>query len=179
MNTTTETRTTADTAAIDNETVWNMIATERRALANDLTGLTEADFDAASDLNGWSAKHVLGHVVTPFKVSTLKYVATLLRYFGNLDKTNNKYADAHLADTAADLVELLRDNAENRWAPPGEGPEMPLTETVVHAQDLRRALGIPYTVPAATAAVIINHAKTDKKQEPELAADYANRIASI
>ena len=57
MNTTadnTDTGTTDIANSVDDETVWEMIAVERRALAADLDGLTDTDLEAASELAGWS-----------------------------------------------------------------------------------------------------------------------------
>jgi uncharacterized protein (TIGR03083 family) len=40
------------------------------------------------------------------------------------------------------IVADLRDHADERFTPPGHGPEMPLTDVVVHGLDILRPLGL-------------------------------------
>ncbi|MEH3154743.1 MAG: maleylpyruvate isomerase family mycothiol-dependent enzyme [Gordonia paraffinivorans] len=37
---------------------------------------------------------------------------------------------------------MLRDNADHRFTPPGTGPVAPLTDLLIHGQDIRRPLGL-------------------------------------
>jgi uncharacterized protein (TIGR03083 family) len=50
--------------------------------------------------------------------------------------------------SAADLAAGLRANAEKPFTPPFVGYLGPLTDLLVHGQDLRRPLGIPHDLPA-------------------------------
>lgn len=160
----------------NNTDTWKLITAERIALADDLAGLTDADLDVATELPGWTAKDVLAHAVTPFLVSIPKYVLTMMRFGGNIDKTNEKFAAQLVQRPAAELVQVLRDNADSQWAPPGDGPDMPLTEIAVHAQDIRRALGIAHRVSDGVAGVVREGAEAQKKSTPESVANLMSRL---
>ena len=49
--------------------VWEMIADERRALADLLDRLTEAQWAAPSAIQGWSVRDVVAHLVWPLETS--------------------------------------------------------------------------------------------------------------
>ena len=60
------------------------------------------------------------------------------------------------------LADDLRKNAEHRFSPPGFGPEAPLTDLVVHGQDIRRPLGLAHHVPDDHARVALDLLVTPK-----------------
>lgn len=156
--------------------LWTLIETERRALVADLAEVDEAAFAAASDLDDWTAKHVLAHIVMPFAIATPRFLLAMLRRRGNIDAVNRFFADRLVERSAADLVAVLADNAASRWSPPGAGPELPLTEIAVHAQDLRAALGLSRTVPDEVRSVVLTHVGADAKRGAERRADHARRF---
>jgi len=54
------------------------------------------------------------------------------------------------------LVGTLRAHAETRWTPPRLGPEAPLTDIVIHTQDICRPLGIPQSLDGERARCILD-----------------------
>lgn len=156
--------------------LWTLIETERRALVADLAETDEAAFAAASGLDGWTAKHVLAHIVMPFAVAKPRFLLAMLRRRGNLDAVNRFFADRLVERPASDLVAVLADHAASRWSPPGAGPELPLTEIAVHAQDLRAALEISRSVPEEVRSVVLRHVGADPKRGGERRADHARRL---
>lgn len=156
----------------DEVDLWVMVAAERRRLADELAGLTADQWQTASKCDAWSVRDVVAHLVTPFRMTNMKFVFTLIKHRANFDKTMIDLA----SETAArfntmQLVDVLRDNAANRWAPPGSGAEIPLAEVVVHGQDIRRALGLRRTVPDAVVERTL-----EGIDDAELRADYRRRI---
>lgn len=156
--------------------LWKLIENERRALADDLADVDEAAFDAPSGLDDWTAKHVLAHVITPFAVPMPRFLVALLRRRGDLHAVNRFFADRLVERPVAELIASLSDNAASRWSPPGDGPELPLTEIAVHAQDIRAALGLHRTMPAQVLSAVLDHAGADKKDGAGLRADHARRL---
>jgi len=121
--------------------IWSMIATERRALADDLDDLTDAQWAAPSLCDDWRVRDVVAHVVFPFRVSLPSVMFKMVRHKFDF----NAMSDAEArGDTRppAELVATLRANADHRFHPPGFGPEAPLTDVVIHGQDIRRPLGL-------------------------------------
>lgn len=156
----------------DQDELWALVATERRRLADELEALTEAQLATRSQCDAWTVRDVAAHLVTPFRMTTPRFVFALIKNRTNFDRAMIDLA----AGTAArynteELIELLRTNAENRWAPPGAGAEIPLAEIVVHGQDIRNPLGRANPVPKRTVELVV-----ELTADPDRAADYHRRI---
>lgn len=156
--------------------LWKLIENERRALAADLAGVDETALAAASGLDDWTAKHVLAHLVMPFAVPTPRFLLAMVRRRGDLDAVNRFFADRLVQRPVSELVAQLTDNAASRWAPPGSGPELPLTEIAVHGQDVRAALGLHRAVPDEVRSIVLDHVGADEANGPERRADHARRF---
>lgn len=158
--------------------LWKLIENERLALADDLAGVDEAALTAATGLDDWTAKQVLAHLVMPFAVPTPRFLLAMLRRRGDLNAVNRFFADRLVERPATELIAELTDNAASRWSPPGSGPELPLTEIAVHAQDIRAALGLTRTVPEEVRSVVLRHVGADEKGGADRRADHTRRFAA-
>ena len=153
-------------------TIWDTIATERRRLADDLETLADDQWRTQSQCDAWSVEEVAAHTITPFDVSSPRFVFTMLKNRGNLDKTMLQLAaKVNAANSRADIIAKLRANADSRWTPPKTGAEVPLSEIVVHGQDIRRAVGLSHKIPAETIALAL-----DGIDDEPLRKSYASRI---
>ncbi len=158
----------------DEQTIWNVVAVERRRLADELENLTDKQWAAQSQCDAWTAREVAAHIVAPFETSTLRFMLTMLKNRGNFDnaiieltaRINNKFS-------TAEVIGKLREHAENRWLPPKAGPEVPLSEIVVHGQDIRRVVGMETTVPEETIRLAL-----DGIDDLDRRSDYAARIGA-
>lgn len=156
--------------------LWTLIENERRALVDDLAGADETTLATASDLDGWTAKHVLAHLVMPFAVPTPRFLLAMLRRRGDIDAVNRFFADRLVERPTAELIGHLADNAGSQWTPPGYGPELPLAEIAVHAQDIRAVLGLRRTVSDDVRSAVLDFAGADEKEGAARRADYARRL---
>jgi uncharacterized protein (TIGR03083 family) len=134
--------------------VWSMIAMERRGLSDDLQELTEEQWATPSLCTGWAVRDVVAHLLMPFHVSTPRMLWMMATNRFDFDKLSDKYARSYARPTT-DLVADLRANALHHFTPPGFGPEAPLTDVVVHGQDIRRPLGLVHTIPDEHARVVL------------------------
>jgi uncharacterized protein (TIGR03083 family) len=121
--------------------VWQMIEAERAAQADALAALSAADWDRPSLCAGWTVRDVVAHLidtatVTP-PVFAARYVASGFRFPVMVRRT---IAEIQAGRTDAELVELLRGRVSARTAPPGPARSW-LGETIVHGEDVFRALG--------------------------------------
>jgi len=123
-------------------TIWDDIAAERRANADVLDTLTAEQWTVPSLCGEWTVRALAGHMVVPFTTTTAKFGLAMLRARGNFDKANDALACKQARRPTAELAQLLRANAESHFTPPGSGPLAPLTDTLIHGQDLRMPLGI-------------------------------------
>lgn len=153
---------------------WEMIATERRRLADELEGLTDEQWSTQSQCDAWDVRSTAAHIISPFGMGFGAFVGGMVGAGFNL----NRFSIKRTAKTAegksnADIVKIMRDEAENRWKPPvpGIGAEIPLSEIVVHGQDIRRPLGLPCTVPQETIDYCLDNIKNDEARE-----DFRSRI---
>ena len=121
-----------------------MIAAERRALADLVEGLTEAQLDTPSLCGEWTVRVVAAHLTVPLTLSIPGVVGAFVTSAFNFDKANTKLARQQAERPIAEIVGCLREHAEHRFTPPGMGAGAPLTDTIVHGQDMRRPLGIPH-----------------------------------
>jgi uncharacterized protein (TIGR03083 family) len=125
---------------------WPTIHAERKALAADLQGLREEQWHTPSLCTGWSVEQVLGHMTATAKMTPPKF-------FVNMIKSGfafAKMADAEIAEeTKAGPDRTLQSFEEvqtSKKHPPGPVDTW-LGETIVHAEDIRRPLGITHDYP--------------------------------
>lgn len=126
--------------------VFGMIAEERRALADLLDTLTPEQWATPSLCAGWTVREVAAHLVVPFEVSAPSLMLRLARSLGSYDRAMDGATRELAARPTSELAALLRANADHRFTPPMSGPAAPLTDVVVHGQDIRRPLGLAHEV---------------------------------
>lgn len=121
---------------------FDLIASERRRLADALEELGPDDWSKPSLCAGWTNHDVVAHLNVPFLVPLPRFAIGMLKALGNFDVANDRFArDTARRLTPADLIEGLRVNAEARFTPPGFGPEAPLVDVVSHGADILQPLG--------------------------------------
>jgi uncharacterized protein (TIGR03083 family) len=120
---------------------WDMIRSERAALVDALADLPAADWDAPSLAAGWSVRDVVAHLIATAEMNPPRFVAGLAGTgfkFNVLSEKN--IAKVRAERTDADLVATYRSLIDARHAPPGPAVSW-LGETIVHGEDIFRALG--------------------------------------
>src|SRR5256885_5200795 len=120
---------------------WQMIRTERAGLVDALDKLPEADWDKPSLWTGWSVREVVAHRIATALMTPPKFFGRLIGTGFNFQKLTRRDIDAVLAGRSdAQLVDLYRSRIDTRNSPPGPAPSW-LGETIVHGEDIFRALG--------------------------------------
>lgn len=153
--------------------IWEMIASERLRLARDLGTLEGRDWALPTVCEQWDVKTVAAHTVLPFNMSKPKFMLTMVKNRGDAAKTVDELSTKlAFAVSTAEIISSLRENADSKWTPPKAGPEVPLSEIVVHGQDIRGAVGIASGVPDAIAEMLL------REIDPTLRQDYAHRISA-
>ena len=156
----------------DTDATWQLVATERHRLADDLDQLTDDQWGTQSQCDAWTVEELGSHLVTPFETSTPRFIFAMLRARGYFDRAIIALtARVHAKYRRAAAIEKLREHANNRWTPPKAGPGLMLAEVVVHGQDIRRVVGMDHDVPAETIRIAL-----EAMDDPEVRADYARRI---
>lgn len=129
-------------SAVTDSDVFVAIADERRLTADLLASLTSEQLATPSLCGEWSVHDVGAHLVMPLVTPISTFAMAMVRARGHFDAANAAMT-ARVASRGVDeIVELLRANADNPFTPPGSGPMAPLTDLIVHGQDMRRPLGL-------------------------------------
>jgi uncharacterized protein (TIGR03083 family) len=129
-------------------THWELIAAERRALADLLEGLTDEQLSTPSLCGKWTVKDVAAHVMVG-PTSAMRHVLTaLVQGRGSFDAASEILVDRRQSLSRAELVAILRDHADSRFSPPTMDWHAPLTDVLVHREDIVVPLGLSSDRPA-------------------------------
>lgn len=127
--------------------MMDLITAERRALAGALDDLTDAQWHGPSMCSAWTPAHVLAHLTMPFRLTEQEFMAGLQRCGGDFTAFSDEIADRDSKLPPAELVAVLRDNADNPWSPPGAGLSGALSHDLIHGLDIGWPLGLQYEIP--------------------------------
>ena len=139
--------------------------------------LTPEQWATQSQCEAWDVREVAAHVLSPFDMGFGAFLGGMVKSGFNINKMSIQRTARFAEDLSPEqIVQMLRAEAENRWTPPvpGIGAEIPLSEIVVHSQDIRRPLGLECTVPQETIEFCLASTKNDKARE-----DFRQRIGEV
>lgn len=142
--------------------VPDLIAAQRRQLADTLDALPDAMWEAPTLCDEWAVRNVVAHLVMPFRYSVPRFILGVLAERGNFTRFSNKVAQRDGRLPAEQLVTTLRANADTPYRPPGGGFAGALTDLVVHSLDICRPLGIDANLDPAAASAVLTHLTTDR-----------------
>jgi uncharacterized protein (TIGR03083 family) len=128
------------------ETAWPTIHAERGALADDLGDLTDDQWLTPSLCAGWSVHDVLAHQVATAKMTSGKFIAKFAGAGFSFDRFAAKEIAAEGAGGPATTLAHFRQVQTATSSPPGPKDSW-LGEALVHAEDIRRPLGISHAYP--------------------------------
>lgn len=127
--------------------VLDLIAAERRRVADLLGTLDEDQWNAPSLCGAWTVREVAAHLTAGWNVSRLEFARLLVRHRG-FDGANAAYAKT-LGERPTDaIVDDLRRNADDPFRPPLVGIVAQLADIITHGQDIAIPLGIEHPVEA-------------------------------
>jgi len=133
--------------------VIEMIADERRGLADLLLTLTPEQLATPSLCGAWTVHDVAAHLLMPLVTGLPTAVLAMVTSAGNFDKANRALTAKVSGRPIGDIAQGLREQAENPFSPPGMELEASLTDLLVHGQDIRRPLGVSRDIPADRATL--------------------------
>ncbi|MEY2470465.1 MAG: hypothetical protein QOF21_3163 [Actinomycetota bacterium] len=135
---------------MDKSQIWPTIHAERKALAADLENLTYEQWATPSLCDGWTVRDVLAHMTGTAQMTPAKFFPRLIASGFSLPRLQDKDIKRI---KKGDTLTAFKGEVNSSSAPPG--PRLTwLGETLVHGDDIRRAVGIKYDYPPdATAAV--------------------------
>jgi uncharacterized protein (TIGR03083 family) len=138
--------------------IWAVIHTERKALATDLKSLDESQWSMPSLCSEWTIRDVVAHMTATAKISPVAFFPKLLVSGFSLSRLQAKDISAERGRSSADTLARLEAVEASVKHPPGPADTM-LGETIIHAEDIRRPLGINHDYPADAVARIADFFK--------------------
>ncbi|MDO5743564.1 MAG: maleylpyruvate isomerase family mycothiol-dependent enzyme [Micrococcaceae bacterium] len=135
--------------------LWSAAHRERAALVADLSTLGDAQWSSPSLCDRWNIREVLAHLTAAASIGPARWFASVLGARFDFDLHNERRMAEHLGSSPADTLARFRHVVNNSTAPFGPVQAW-LGEVIIHAQDIRRPLGIEHTVPmeAATSVAV-------------------------
>jgi uncharacterized protein (TIGR03083 family) len=126
---------------------WELVHAERAALAADLADLPAAAWATPSLCAGLSVREVLAHLTSGATLSFPRWFAGVLRKRFDFDAQTQMRLREQLGDSPADTLTRFRAAIDRSTTALGRrgSAEFMLAETVVHAEDIRRPLGLHRT----------------------------------
>lgn len=147
--------TTTDTARV---LAWTTAA--RLDLADFLDTLDDADWRAASLCPGWTAHDVAAHLTMSTRTTLLGTIVTAIKARGSFERMEADVARERAARfTPAELIAQFRETAASPRRAPGSGLLDPLTDALVHGEDIARPLGRARTLPTEPAIAALEHVR--------------------
>jgi uncharacterized protein (TIGR03083 family) len=121
--------------------IWPLVHAERAALAEDLAALDETQWAHPSLCERWVIEEVVAHLTAAASIGPLRWFASVLGARFDFDLHNDRRLAEHRGATPAETLERFRRIVASTTSPPGPTAAW-LGEVVVHAQDIRRPLGL-------------------------------------
>jgi uncharacterized protein (TIGR03083 family) len=126
--------------------MWAVVATERGALADDLATLDDPAWDTPSLCTDWTVRDTVAHMVGTAEMTPPKFLGKMAASGFSFQKMVAKDIAEKRGASPAATLQRLRDVRDRRTAPPGPRTSW-LGETIVHAEDVRRPLGLARAYP--------------------------------
>lgn len=126
--------------------IWPTIHAERRALADDLSGLTDPQWQTPSLCSRWNVHQVLAHMVGTATMTPPRFLAKFAAAGFKFDTFADREIAAQGAGGPAATLAAFRSVQNRTSAPPGPRATW-LGEVFVHGEDIRRPLGIAHSYP--------------------------------
>ena len=124
-----------------------LIATERLALADLVDELTEAQLATQSLCGAWTVREVAAHLMAAEDGAVSEFLVAWVRGGFSFDKANQRMTAARASMSVAELTALFREHADSRFTPPTMDWHAPLSDVMIHREDIAVPLGLPSDRP--------------------------------
>lgn len=129
---------------------------ERDEFADLLSGLSNEQWNAPSLCGGdWRVRDVAAHVIGYLDRSRAAFAFALVKHRFHVDRLNAADVKRYSVCRQEEIVDAMRDRAAPRGVGSGFGNRIALVESMIHQQDIRRALNRPRAIPAERLAAAL------------------------
>ena len=136
--------------------IWSLVHAERVALAADLADLTDIQWVTPSLCTEFSVRQVLAHLTAGASLNPVRWLAGVIRWRFDFDKQVAMRLTEQLGANPTETLTRFCRVVTSTAKPPLPTAAM-LGETIVHAEDIRRPLGIHRDYPITTLTRLANY----------------------
>ncbi len=154
------TRTTVRLVSV--EPRWDLIADERRALADLVDALTPEQVTTRSLCDAWTVKDVAAHVMVGPTATIREVTVAMLRARMSFDRANQLLVDNRASTSVTELTAVMRTRAGSRFTPPGMDWRAPLTDVLIHREDIAVPLGLASDRPVESWRIALDFLLTPR-----------------
>ena len=133
--------------ALEKSQIWPVVHAERKALASDLQGLSESQWSSASLCGTWTVRDVTAHMTAAGSITPPSFFGKMIGSGFSFERVQAAGVAAQRGSDPADTLARFETIATSVKHPPGPLDTV-LGETIIHAEDIRRPLGIQHEYPA-------------------------------
>lgn len=141
-----------------NPAPWPTIHAERKALAADLRGVDDSRWSTPSWCDQWSVRDVLAHMTATARKTAGGFLGGLIGSGFSFEKMVAKDIERELGGSPAATLANFESVGSATTHPPGPIDTW-LGETLVHAEDVRRPLGLQHEYPTEAAVRVADFYK--------------------
>jgi uncharacterized protein (TIGR03083 family) len=131
---------------MDKTEIWPVVHAERKALAADLHPLSEDQWSSPSLCGDWLVTDVCAHMTAAAKMTPPAFFGKLISSGFRFERVQANGIAAETGRTPAETLARFEAEVNSVKHPPGPADTM-LGETIIHAEDIRRPLGIQHDYP--------------------------------
>jgi uncharacterized protein (TIGR03083 family) len=133
--------------------IWAVLRTEREALAVDLQPLDERAWVTPSLCPGWTVRDVLAHITALARMTPAKFFQKLVASGFSPARLQSRDITLEKGSSVEETLARFRGIAASKNRLPGQD-RTALGETLLHAEDIRRPLGIPHDYPLDALVIV-------------------------
>ncbi len=120
--------------------IIDMVIAERRALADFLSELPDAQWASATWCDQWNVQQLVGHMTAAANITAPHFAGLLIRNGFNFDKVVGSDLRSYASGSPGEVLGRFKSIIGSRRKPPGPA-YVALGEVMCHGEDIRRALG--------------------------------------
>ena len=132
---------------------WVAVHAERQALSDDLGTLTDEQWATTSWCNQWAVRDVVAHMTAAATMNPPQFLGKLVANGFSFSKLQAKDIARERGASNAETLSRFRAAVNSTSHPPGPTTSW-LGESLVHAEDVRRPLGLKRAYPTRAAAQV-------------------------
>jgi len=135
---------------------WATVRPEREALAKDLEAIDKEAWSTPSLCQGWTVRDVVAHMTALARMTPPRFFQKLLASGFNPGRVQARDITMEKGNSPEETLARFRSATDTEIRVRAVPSKTLLGETVVHAEDIRRPLGLAHAYPFSALVMVAN-----------------------